>query len=138
MTAIDRHAGYSADVGFTAVILSNTTTFGDILDTEGFLSVNLITSMTFIAAGTFQMGLDESDDPTFTAFNTVDSEFIIGTLPSFTTANANAVTRVGYVGKKRFIRINFVSTGGAVGIPLSVLQAEFTSQPAPVAGLSFN
>lgn len=66
-----------------------------------------------LAAGTspsFTFQVEDSDDnSTFTA---VASTSLSGTEPTVTTANDNAVYRIGYKGAKRYLRVAVPTTAG--------------------------
>jgi hypothetical protein len=129
-------------------ITTNTTTVGKIIDTNGYEGVEFsIQSGTDLDATTvFTPVLEDGDNSSLTDAAVVDLEFVIGTTnvtgvrPDYgtltsgtvtpsttpiadatftTTADCSKVKRIGYVGRKRYVRLSIVTTaktsGGTMG-----------------------
>lgn len=122
-----------------------TTVVSSILDTAGFEGIEIeaiIGDLTGVdAANHLTPILQESDTLAGAAFATVAATEVIG---AFTRIDAIAkdstIQRVGYIGKKRYIRVNFVYVGigitagiiGCVGI-MGLPESAPTVAPAPLA-----
>lgn len=92
-------------------IVSDTTTVGNIIDSQGFESLDFSIQAGTLTDGAQAVILEEGDDSGLSDAAAVDSSHIIGTLPSFVDTEDDAVKHVGYVGKKRYVRLSVVSTG---------------------------
>ncbi len=79
-------------------------------DLQGFESAVIIIQSGTITNGTHTFSLEESDDNA--DWDAVDPNFVQGTLPVLTfAAGSDSVTRIGYVGMKRYIRVVVTVTG---------------------------
>lgn len=113
-------------------IATDTTTAGNILDTKGFESVDISLFTGTVTDGDYALSIvagDEVDSesaPTvITDAAAVGSDFIIGTLPSFTEdTDDDSIKHVGVVAKKRWIQCSVVSTNTATGATIGA-QATF-------------
>jgi hypothetical protein len=79
--------------------------------------------------GTFTLLLEDGDDAALADAATVDSDFVVGTLPALSASDSAG--SAGYVGKKRYVRASLVSTvvtsGGTVGVV--AIKGHAASQP---------
>lgn len=102
-------------------ISSNTTTNGDIIDTQGFEAVTFVFQTGTVTDGDYTVLLEESDDSGFTTSNAVADSDLIGTEAgaSFTLdTDDNKVSKLGYNGNKRYLRASIVSTNTSSGATL--------------------
>ena len=122
-----------------------TTVVSSILDTAGFEGIEIeaiIGELTGVgAANHLTPILQESDTIAAATFTSVAVADMIG---AFTKVDAitkdSLIQRVGYIGKKRYVRVNFVYAGagitagiiGCVGI-LGLPESAPTVAPAPLA-----
>ena len=85
----------------TAAVAAGTT-----VDTNGFEAATIV-----FASGTFtvQEAPDNGSGAAGT-FTDVAATDLIGTVPTIAATDDNKVSRVGYRGKKRFIRVNMAET----------------------------
>lgn len=86
---------------------------GNNIDTKGFESIVFVIMSGAVGAGTADFVLQEADDNGSGApgtWNAVAAADLIGSLPTIATANDNVVHRVGYRGKKRWLRLQNVET----------------------------
>lgn len=113
----------------TQLINTDTTTAGVIIDTAGYESLELIMQAGVVTAGDVTLIMQDGDDSGLSDAATVASDSRLGSL---VTLDATGITRVGYVGKKRYVRISAVSDNSA---NLTVGVAAVLSNPhsAPVA-----
>lgn len=111
-------------------INSDTTTNGVIIDTQGFESLEFMIVTGTVSAGDVTPAMQDGDDSGLSDAATVDSAFVIG---SFVTLDAaNGITRVGYVGKKRFVRLNAV-TDNSADLQVGAIVVLGDAHSAPVA-----
>lgn len=114
MAVKDIRSNLKEIVGFSAIITTNTTTAGAILDTADFeLGLMFSVAITVFGAGTFTLLLEESDDSGMSGAVAITGDKLIGTLPALTAATAQGVTleTVGVISNLRYVRASIVSTG---------------------------
>lgn len=99
------------------VISLNTTNQGNIIDTQFFEALEFIVFSGTITEGTFTIQLQEGDDPALADAVTVPAAFVLGSI-TFNNTLSNSVRRIGYVGKKRYVRLNIISSGMTGGTAL--------------------
>jgi len=106
-------------IDYTAVTSGNTTTAGDVIDTAGFESVTFVFEMHGQTDGTYTPIIEDADESAFNVTNAaVADAFLLGTEAgaAFTdNASDNDVSKVGYIGKKRYVRASVVQAGGTSG-----------------------
>lgn len=96
-------------------ISSNTSVAGVSIDTKGFESATFAIQSGTLTDGTYTPEVSESDDNiTFTA---VADDFLIGTEANavLVATDDNKVKTIGYVGKKRYVKLTITSTGVTSG-----------------------
>jgi len=92
-------------------IATNTTTAGSSVDTNGYESVTLNYKLGVRTDGSYLPVVTESDDGT--TFTAVSSDFLVGTPAALATSHGSQ--RIGYVGKKRYVKASFTSTSVTTG-----------------------
>jgi hypothetical protein len=95
------------------VITENTTSDGIIIDTRGFESLTFILNVRARSAGAVQLNVQHADTNSGGAMVNVDDDNLIGTEAGTSLNAANTLARIGYAGKKRYVRIQAVATGTA-------------------------
>lgn len=119
MAQYDIHNQMLQKVGLnTAVINSNATTNGVIIDTQGFGALEYLLAIGARTDGTYTLQLQHGDAANLSDAATVGAADLLGSLPVGNTANT--VQRVGYVGDKRYVRANVVSTSVTTGATVGV------------------
>jgi hypothetical protein len=98
-------------------ITSSTTTVGSSIDTKGFESLTLFVELGARTDGTFLPLVQDSDDDI--NFANVDDQFLIGTEAEAQINTANTIKTIGYVGKKRYVKLSIVSTAVTSGATVS-------------------
>ena len=84
---------------------------GDVIDTLDFESIVFAIFTGTLGTGTIDFDLEESDVITFGGEeNSVVAADILGTLPTILATEDDSVFRVGYIGKKRFLRLQNIET----------------------------
>jgi len=96
-------------------ITSDTTTVGNIVDSQGFESLTLMIQSGVLTDGDYVAKVEDGDDSGLSDAADVATDFLIGSLPVFAPADDQTVKSVGYVGKKRFVRLSLVSTNTTSG-----------------------
>lgn len=87
----------------------------------------VVASGAVAGAGDFAVTLEDSDDDS--NFDAVASKFIVGdTLES--TITANTVTKVSYVGSKRYVRPTITKAGGtSVALSVTAIKTGLADRP---------
>lgn len=105
----------SSSVGITALniqtISTNTTTAGPSIDTNGYEAVTFDYKLGVRTDGSYLPVITDSDDGA--TFAAVSSDFLIGTPAALTASHARQ--KIGYNGKKRYVKASFTSTSVTVG-----------------------
>lgn len=115
----------------TAAITSNTTTSGTGVDLKGYQAVMFVIKSGTLTDGAYAINVQESDDnSTYTDATAAD---IVGTEPSFALTDDNTAKKVGYVGDKRYARIQVVSTSVTSGGTIGAVAVRGHADVAPVA-----
>lgn len=115
-----------------AAITTNTTTVGNIIDTKGFESVVLAAILGVRTDGTYTLKLEHGDDSGLADAADVAAADRLGSLTAMNASNQ--VARIGYIGKKRYVRLSIVSTGVTTGVAAAgALALLGHPQYAPVA-----
>ena len=112
-------------------ITANTTTAGNSIDTKGFESITLSVELGARTDGSFLPLIQDSDDNV--NFVDVVDQFLIGTEAEALLNSANTIKTIGYVGKKRYVRLSLVSSGvssGATATATAILSDAYSN---PVA-----
>lgn len=116
MAVLDIRSDLKQTLALNAIISSDTTTQGAILDTANFeLGLMFALALTVFSAGQADLLIQESDDSGMSGATTVSGDQLIGSLPSLTAVNANGseYATVGVISNKRYIRASVVSTDSA-------------------------
>lgn len=110
----DLHNTISAAVAKApAAIASNTTTNGSTVDLQGYESCEFVIVSGTLTDGSYAINVQESDDNA--TWSDAPASAILGAEPTFAATDDNTVKSVGYVGSKRYTRIQIVSTGVTTG-----------------------
>lgn len=112
-------------------INTNTTTFGAIIDSLGFeaLDFNILTGT--VTDGTYVITMQDGDDSGLSDAAAVAADFIIGLMPPIVAADDNVARHFGYVGKKRYVRLQIVSTGTTTGAVIGAVAVKGHAKSAP-------
>ena len=96
-------------------IISDTTTVGAIIDTQGFESLEYLITSGTVTDGVYTFLLEEGDDSGLSDAAAVPAANLLGSLTGFILTDDDTVKRVGTNGKKRYQRLSIVSTGTTSG-----------------------
>jgi hypothetical protein len=111
-------------------ITSSTTTAGSSIDTKGFESLTLFVELGARTDGTFLPLIQDSDDDI--NFVDVADQFLIGTEAEAQINTANTIKTIGYVGKKRYVKLSIVSTAVTSGATVSATAILANASVKPV------
>ena len=115
-----------------ASITTNTTTGGEQVDTQGYESVTVVVMTGARTDGTVTPLLQESD-VNGSYSGSVADEDLIGLEADAALSIANGRAIFGYIGKKRYIKPSFVSTGVTTGLTAGISIILGNPKSAPVA-----
>lgn len=99
-----------------AAIASSTTTVGNIIDTLAFESATFIQALGAYTDGNYTLLIEDGDDSGLSDAAAVADDFLIGTELATVLSAANGISRIGYVGKKRYVRASIVSDTVTTGV----------------------
>jgi hypothetical protein len=120
MASVDLKNDIGIEVGVDIqAISSDTTTAGNEIDTQGFESITFLQATGAYTDGNYTL-LIEDTDTAGSGYAAVADDFLIGTEAATVLSAVNAASRIGYVGKKRYVRASIVSdtvtTGATAGV----------------------
>jgi hypothetical protein len=132
MANIDLKNDISNVDAFTpATIATDTTTAGIEIDMQDFESLTFLLRASSYIDGTYTPLIEESD-VSGSGFTAVADDFLIGTEAS-AALSAAGVTRIGYVGKKRYVKLSLVSTSTSTGATLDAVAVKGSPRHSVVA-----
>ena len=114
-------------VALTAVISSDTTTTGAVIDTADFeLGLMFSLGVDAFTDGTYTLLLEEDALIGFASPTVISGDKLIGTLPAASAASAQGsiLGKVGVISNERFVRASIVSTGTTSGATVNVIATE--------------
>ena len=142
MTTKDMHNNITASrvLSPAVAITDNTAQVGQIIDSQGYESVEYIIATGSLADtdATFTVLLEDGDESDVSDNAAVADAFLLGTeaAASFTFAADNSIRRLGYVGKKRYTRMTITPAGNSREAYFSVVAIKGNPKTAPVANNS--
>jgi len=115
-------------------ITSNGTANGSVIDMFGYDAINFDFLSGNAIGADVTVTMEHDDDAGFATAVAVPSKFIIGELPSFLIAGAetNTVKSVGYVGKKRYVRVSITSANYAADTQIAGIANRGDARVNPV------
>lgn len=119
----------------TSAISSSTTTAGNVIDRQGYNSLEFLIMSGTLTDGTYTPLVEEGDAANLSDAAAVADANLLGTEASaaFTASNDNTVKKVGYIGSKRYVRLSIVSAGVTTGGTISALAVKGHASDRPVA-----
>jgi len=105
-------------------ISTNTTTAGEIIDTQGFDSLTFIFQTGTITDGDYTVLIEEGNESDLSDAAAVSDGDLLGTEAgaSFTAdTDDNKTSRIGYRGNKRYVRLNVVSANTTSGATVGAI-----------------
>lgn len=118
----------------TQAITTDTTTAGDIIDTAGYSSLLFAIQSGTLTDGTYTVLIEEGDDSGLSDAAAVADADLTNTesSASFAATDDNTVTKIGYVGSKRYVRLSLVSASTSSGGTLGAIAIQGSPITAPV------
>jgi len=116
-----------------AAISSDTTTVGDIIDMQDFDSVEFLLQTGAFSDGNYEPLIEDGEDSGLSDAVPVVDDQLLGTEAAAALAGANLVSKIGYIGFKRFVRLSVVSTGTTSGATVGSMAIQGHAHNAPVA-----
>lgn len=122
-------------------ITSNTTTVGNIIDTQqsaGFNSLEFYIQSGVLTDGDYAILLEQGNDPGLSDAAPVPDVDLTNLEASaaFVAADDQSVKRIGYIGDKEFVRASLVSTNVSTGGFFTIMALLGHTRNAPVDGNS--
>jgi hypothetical protein len=114
----DLHNDITQAVGFkTTAISTDTTTAGEIIDTQGYYGLEYILQSGTLTTGTYTPVVEHGDDAALADAAVVPATYLLGTLAdaTFAATDDDTAKRIGYVGHKRYVRLSITSASSAAG-----------------------
>lgn len=117
------------------VVTDNTAQVSQIIDMNGYNSAEFIilTGTLADADATFTALLEEGDNSALSDNTAVAAADRLGALPSFTFADDNKTFKVGYIGKRRYIRLTITPANNTGNAPLAMACILGGANKQPVA-----
>lgn len=113
-------------------IATDTTTYTEWIDTAAFEALEFIFSSGTITDGAYVLVMQDADASDQSDAAAVDSDLILGAF-SYAATDDDTAKRVGYIGKKRYVRAGLTSTSTSSGGVFSAVSILGTPHHAPVA-----
>lgn len=131
MAVKDIRSNVKQTVALTAIISTNTTTNGAVLDTADFeLGLMFAVAISAFTDGVYTLLLEEDDVIGFGSSSVISGDQLIGSLPAPIAASAQGTDlgTVGVISNKRFVRASIVSSGTSTGATASVIATQVAEQ----------
>ncbi|PIR39585.1 MAG: hypothetical protein COV35_03520 [Alphaproteobacteria bacterium CG11_big_fil_rev_8_21_14_0_20_39_49] len=131
----DLHNNINAEVALnTSAISSDTTTNGNIIDMQGFGSIEFVIQSGTLTDGTYTPLIQEGDESNLSDATAVGDADLLGTEAdaAFIATEDNAVKKVGYIGNKRYVRLSIVSASTTSGGTISAVSVKSDAGDMPV------
>lgn len=129
----DLHNEATSRVGLNIQAIStNTNTDGAIIDTAHYESLEFYIQSGTITDGTYTAQIFHGNDSGLSDAVQLTGEEVLGSAV-FILTDDNASKRIGYVGKKRYVRLRIVSTGVTTGGTLGAQAVLGTPHHGPAA-----
>jgi hypothetical protein len=115
----DLHSNIQSNIAFAnANIVSDTTTAGAIIDTQGFEGFEFIISTGTITDGVYAFKIETGNDSGLSDavdISALTPPKIIGDQTALVLTDDDTTRRLGVVEHERYLRLSFVSTGTTTG-----------------------
>ncbi len=132
MAEHDLHSQVKVFLALDFTASAGTTTDGNVIDTDGFESIEFFIASGTIAVGTFAVTLFSDALVGFASPTAIPAALTLGALPSWLVTDDDTVRRVGTVVKEQFVRLTLDGLASPDGdfIAFAVLSNPKTS-PVP-------
>jgi hypothetical protein len=129
----DLTSSLSVKDAFSAAVSSNTTTSGAIVDRRGFRGVTFTVHAAAFTDGSYVPVIQDGDAADLSDAAAVADTYLIGTEAGAAVDADNEVRTIGYTGKKRYVRLQLVSSGTTSGATISGLCLLSHPESGPIA-----
>jgi len=117
--AFEIHHDSQVEVALKSQAIStDTTTVGETIDTVGFEALEFFFLTKTVTDGDYAVDLYESDDSGMSGETIVSAEEMLGDIAYTDDTDDDTAARVGYIGKKRYVRAKVVSTNTTTGVDI--------------------
>ncbi len=108
-------------------------TVGAIIDTQGAEGIEMIIHVGAIDT-IITPSLDDGDNSALSDAASVGTDFLIGTIAgaTFAATDDDSTKKIGYVGKKRYVRLTLTNTGGSANL-VSALAVKMPLEQANIS-----
>lgn len=117
-------------------VSTDTTTNGEIIDLKGYESCTFVFQTGTVTDGDYTVLIQEGDESNLSDAAAVADADLLGTeaAASFTADDDdNKVSKIGYIGDKRYVRFNIVSTNTSSGAVIGSVAILGHAHTKPVA-----
>lgn len=115
LSTFDLHNNSTVATAFDLQTIStDTTTNGNTIDTKDYNMVEFVLTSGTLTDGAYTVTMQHGDDAGLSDVATVPAAEVLGSI-DFALAEDDEAKRIGYIGKKRYVRINVVSTSTSSG-----------------------
>ena len=114
----------------TIAVVADTAIAGNIIDTKGYESIEFVVQAGIVSAGDVTPSLFDGDDSGLSDVAAVSAANTLGALVTLDTTDD--ITRFGYVGKKRYVRVTLTGANSA-NLTAGVIAILSNPRSAPVA-----
>jgi hypothetical protein len=130
----DLHHCCKGVTGFASqTIGTDTTTAGEIIDTQGFQAAEWFVQSGTITDGDYTFLIHEGDDAALADAALVTGDELLGGAAAFALTEDDTVKRLGSLGKKRYQRLSIVSANTTSGGVFSAVAVKVGPRHMPVA-----
>lgn len=130
----DLHNNLKASVALnTQAISTDTTTAGAIIDTANYDSLEFVVLFGTLTDGTYTLLVEDGDASNLSDAAAVADAQLIGTEGTIAATADNTVTKIGYNGIKRYVRLSIVSASTTSGGTMGAIALQGTPANAPVS-----
>lgn len=133
---IDLHHQINTAVALdNQAITTDTTTVGNIIDTLNYNGLEFVIQSATLTDGAYTPKIEDGDDSGLSDAADVSTTYLLGTIAEATFALTDDDTskRIGYVGKKRYVRLSLVSASTSTGGTLGAVAIKHLATRVPTA-----
>lgn len=112
------HTSKAVNALNSQAITTDTTTVGNTVDRAGFTALEFVFLTKTLTDGDYAIDLYDDDASGMGTEVIVSAAEMLGDINFSDDTDDNAVARVGYIGKKRYVRAKVVSTNTTTGLDI--------------------
>jgi len=113
-------------------IATDTDTAGNEIDTQGFESLTFLLMIGALTDGDYTLKIQHSD-VSGSGYVDVPDDFLVGLESETQLDTANTISKIGYVGKKRYVKATVTSANTTSGATVGAVAILGTPRQAPVS-----